>query len=960
MKKLFKTLLVAGVAVMILAALCFSTFSSSAQSGDPADSYVVQKAPYEDSSVSLWFEHSFNKVFTSDKTPSGMNTYSAYMAKNEVENIQFVLYSDSTKANMGATVTSFTDVNGNEIPAEIYYEMYVTVSDIREEFVNGATASTTPIREGETPDPVYPLSRIGGKFQLNAGKSQAFFVKIKTAEDTPSGWYSAQLNITNSSGQVVKTATIFCYVWDFALSEETAFKTALFTDNDTTYGGTYQKFYDYLLENRLVSMDPPGGITSDNPYLTNPRVNAVRVTYAGGGSQGSYGEVGTDVEYYRYLDIYNDLSLSEDWDSIKDKLYFYTADEPVGAVWNKLTGSENMTVDDVKTFYGHLSKYWDDPQTTVPYHENHPYPYFTYTRSLTGYKDYQLTDSTQAMIDQGGITMWCPQIYAFTPQSELTAAGYKGMGAEPVRDLSATISGLYSWGSDNSSNGVVGSTLLWGTEYYNWNNLYGEFSDRIKSEMYMAEKNGESANSTLWTYGAGGNYCYTYANHLIENTGLQTKIFFWQCYQNDITGYLYYSTNGWSENDLMNGTVTVDNTPTGSNTMCQWKTNKLIYNQDTFYGNGVLFYGANQARMRGISDYVGTLRVELMRDGIEEYQMLKMLEEYKGETAAKAVVSKISANIVRYLSLPGFDRSAFSSSMDEYDIMENVRRDLGNTLEAAIDAGACEHTYDSGTETKSAGCLTAGTRLYTCTKCSASYSEVIPALHTEGSCFSKVSGDAATCTADGSEIYQCGKCGYKKTVTTTAFHNDIEYYRYEKYNENNHYVYCTVCDEKITAEAHIMFEKDSATCLGPGEIIEYCRYCSETASTGISTPTKEHELVSVTAPATCTEDGYTGVECTVCGYREVTVIPATDHTYVNGTCTACGEKEPAVEPDYTPGDLTGDGTINAMDVNIAKRILSGAVTPSAAQNLAGDINGDGQFNGKDANYLARIASGAIG
>ena len=48
-----------------------------------------------------------------------------------------------------------------------------------------------------------------------------------------------------------------------------------------------------------------------------------------------------------------------------------------------------------------------------------------------------------------------------------------------------------------------------------------------------------------------------------------------------------------------------------------------------------------------------------------------------------------------------------------------------------------------------------------------------------------------------------------------------------------------------------------------------------------------------------------------------------------------------------------------MDVNIAKRILSGSVTPSAAQNLAGDINGDGFFNGKDANFLARIASGAV-
>ncbi|MBR4933696.1 MAG: DUF4091 domain-containing protein, partial [Clostridia bacterium] len=562
---------------------------------------------------------------------------------------------------------------------------------------------------------------------------------------------------------------------------------------------------------------------------------------------------------------------------IKDKLYFYTADEPVGAVWNKLVGSKNMTIDDVKTFYDHLSKYWDDPQTTVPYHENHPYPYFTYTKSLTTYKDYQLTDSTQAMIDQGGVTMWCPQIYAFTPQSELKAAGYKGMNGEPVRDLSASISGLYTWGSDNSATGVVGSTLFWGTEYYNWNNLYGEFSDRIKSEMYMAEKNGESANSTLWTYGAGGNYCYTYANHLIENTGLQTKMFFWQCYQEDITGYLYYSTNGWREVDDLYGTITVDNTVTGSNTMAQWRTNKLTYNEDTFYGNGVLFYGASQAKIRGVSDYVGTIRVELMRDGIEEYQMLTMMEDYLGETAAKEVVGKISTNIARYLSLPKFNRSAYPSSMDEYDIMALVRKDMGNTLEAAVKAGMCDHTYGAGVVKKNAGCLTAGETLYTCTKCSASYTEVIPALHTEGSCFKKVSGNAATCETDGSEIYQCKYCSAKKTVTTTAYHNDRDYYRYVQYNANSHYVYCTVCSEKITAESHIMFEKDTATCAAGGEIIKYCRYCEKTESTGIPTDAKEHQLESATVNATCTENGYTGIVCTNCDYKEVTVLPATGH-----------------------------------------------------------------------------------
>ncbi|MBQ4066637.1 MAG: dockerin type I repeat-containing protein, partial [Clostridia bacterium] len=59
------------------------------------------------------------------------------------------------------------------------------------------------------------------------------------------------------------------------------------------------------------------------------------------------------------------------------------------------------------------------------------------------------------------------------------------------------------------------------------------------------------------------------------------------------------------------------------------------------------------------------------------------------------------------------------------------------------------------------------------------------------------------------------------------------------------------------------------------------------------------------------------------------------------------------------GDVNGDGAVNAMDVNVARRLISGSVTPSAAQNKAGDVNGDGTFNGIDANLLARFASGII-
>ena len=642
-----------GMICVLAAVMCIGLFSGAgAASDDPADTYVKETAASEDSSIDLWFEHSFKKVLTKDKTSSGMNTYSVYMAKNEVENAQFVLYSDTDHTKMKAQVSDFTDANGNTVPAELYYEMYITTSSLDVTSVLGSTsAADSIIRAGETPDPVVPFSSVGS-FKLNAGKSQAFFIKLRTSENTPSGWYSARLDILDSNGNQVKTATVFAYVWDFALSEKTALQTSFYVDNKTSYGGSYKAFYDYLLDNRLLGMDVPGTLDSSNEYLTNDRVNAVRVSALNGGNNGVY----TDIinNYGKYVNIYNDLSAMDNWSDIKDKLYFYTVDEPMSLEQQTAIGhaDDGNTVEDVKETWDRVNQYWVDPQTVIPFHENHPYPYYHYNTLISSYQSKDLKDATQEMLDTGSVTIWCPQIYAFTPYSELSSAHYSGSASDRIRNLSCTISGLFAVKQSNGS-------YAYGGQYFNWEGMYGDFYDRIQS--YMSVENAKKADGEnpykLWTYSAGWNKSYTYCNHLIENTGLQTKMLFWQLYQNDITGYLYYGVNHWNEDDANNGSY-VDKTVTGAKTNCIWKPNKHPYATGySIYGNGVLIYGKNQARVGG-DDVVGTLRVEIMRDGIEDYQMLTMLSELKGNDAAKATVAQVSNNVVNYLSLNGLDRKS--------------------------------------------------------------------------------------------------------------------------------------------------------------------------------------------------------------------------------------------------------------------------------------------------------------
>ncbi len=917
--------------LMVIAAIlvCVMTmavvFSSAAASADPADSYVVQTAANEDSSISMWFEHSFKKVMTSDTTPSGMDTYSIYMAKNEIESAQVILLPSEAKYGITASVTPFTDGKGNTIEAEVYYQAYVTLSDLATTVHLGATAENTFIRNGEQPELCYPVDAasykspttnktVKGYFSLNAGKTQALYIRAKSTSDTPSGWYSAQFNVTNEAGEILKTATVYAYVWDFEISEKTELQTAFYMENtEAKYAsGTYKEYYDYLLENRLMAMDIPGNFTSENEYLTNDRVSAIRV---------SPGVTGTGVNAYlnpeamfaTYGDIYEDISGMKEWEDIKDKFYFYLVDEAMSQEHQDDEGKGGATVNDVKSRWEKLSKYWPNAGVALPYHENHPYPYYTFgTQTIASLSTDQYKDGLQEMIDTATTTIWCPQIYAFTNQATLTANGYDGSFTNVgVRSLSGTISG-----NKRANEG-----------YFNWEALYGEFADRVISNNIVRNED-ENNNDRLWTYSAGWNKSYTYCNHLIESSGIQTKLLFWQLYQNDITGYLYYGTNNWTEYDDQNGKF-IDKTTTGSIPVAL-KTNKHVYGATpgepahAIYGNGVLFYATSMARINTSYNVAGSIRVEMLRDGVEEYQMLTMLEDLKGSEAADAVVNTVSSDISCYLSLAGFNKSAEYANMNDYDVLAAVRKSLGNQIEAAMD-DVCNHTYDDGKITREPTCLVMGEKVYSCTKCDAKVVENVPTLHAQGDCFKLTGGTSATCTEDGREIYTCDICGYSKYIDVKANHSNPEKLNYKSVSELVHEITCKVCGLTVDTVGHDLTIAYTNTCTEAGTINDVCRYCDY--------------------------------------YVEGEAIEAKGHFYRDGVCVTCGENDPDApvepeEPEYVTGDLSGEGAVNISDLFALKGYLAGTTELDETAILAADCNGDGKVNISDFFSLKKyLASG---
>ena len=60
-----------------------------------------------------------------------------------------------------------------------------------------------------------------------------FVIRVKTVAETPSGLYKATVNLKDSEGNIVKTATVYTCVWDLTLSDETACATSFNLDKYT-------------------------------------------------------------------------------------------------------------------------------------------------------------------------------------------------------------------------------------------------------------------------------------------------------------------------------------------------------------------------------------------------------------------------------------------------------------------------------------------------------------------------------------------------------------------------------------------------------------------------------------------------------------------------------------------------------------------------------------------------------
>lgn len=129
---------------------------------------------------------------------------------------------------------------------------------------------------------------------------------------------------------------------------------------------------------------------------------------------------------------------------------------------------------------------------------------------------------------------------------------------------------------------------------------------------------------------------FPYPNLMIDNTSvLNTRAIGWMQGEYDITGFLYWAVNLYTLYELGTG-----------NTVCLEEYYETRANRTTHgtHGEGFLFYPGGQY---GLEKPVGSLRLEALRDGLEEYELiLSLKEQYKklGFSADK-LISSLNSNL---------------------------------------------------------------------------------------------------------------------------------------------------------------------------------------------------------------------------------------------------------------------------------------------------------------------------
>ena len=207
-------------------------------------------------------------------------------------------------------------------------------------------------------------------------------------------------------------------------------------------------------------------------------------------------------------------------------------------------------------------------------------------------------------------------------------------------------------------------TDLWCPKLCLWDDerSYGDFLDYVPSKSFaerMADQ--QAKGDRMWSY-VCNDPNEPYAQMFINTEGVNQRLMFWQVYQRDIEGFLYWSVNFYG----YKGGNSFRKDATQQDPWDTVNTNVTDGEGRTIYGCGFLFYPGYKVRA-GLA--VPSIRAKIVRDGVDDIEMFYLAEKYLDKDWIVEKTKEGTPSLTEYVS------------GDKYAAL---RIEIGNALEAAM------------------------------------------------------------------------------------------------------------------------------------------------------------------------------------------------------------------------------------------------------------------------------------
>lgn len=451
-------------------------------------------AEHDDATLDLYFETPMRKVGRSDTVSTGKFAYEMRLAKNETESCQAILTATEKRTGLVPELSAFRHERFDcELDAEILDSYYYDVNVFHDLVADSSFKKNSLgkpsgyIYDGHYVGDYYPdpLPKITGPVEIKAGNSKMFMINVTSQKDSLPGMYRATLTFRDESGNVVKSAYVYAYVWDFELPDGTYSVTDFGTsasygiskgyerETCATRPELYIKYFDMMLDYNITPTSIPFDITDDraDAYMDDPRVTSFIFDGPGNVNLGSHSDA-------QNIAAYNKIKDNELWMS---KAYIHGVDEPYG----------ESGVAKIREQYEKYSQLLgrDAVKIMIPLAGNNSY----YDRATK-------TDIWEVTLQNSNI--FCPQSLAFLPQRE-----------SPLTNPSFTRMEVFT--------------------------ALGENLDRIEALR-------AAGTHDLWWYICCQPQL-PWANFFLNYHGIANRIVLWQQFMYNVDGLLYWSVSAWDQ-----------------------------------------------------------------------------------------------------------------------------------------------------------------------------------------------------------------------------------------------------------------------------------------------------------------------------------------------------------------------------------------------------------------------------